>query len=75
MISYIFKTNVLKLDAKFVFNKVKNKMKYMQMLLFSFWEKKLMQILKQLEFIHLYVILKASMSILLDPQQEQPKED
>ena len=41
------------------------------MLLFSFWEKKLMQILKQLEFTHLYVNLKASMSILLDPQQEQ----
>lgn len=40
MISYIFKTNVLKLDAKFVFNKVKNKMKYMPMLSFSFLGKK-----------------------------------
>jgi hypothetical protein len=29
-----------------------------------------MQKLKQLEFIYLYVIFKASMSILLDPQQE-----
>jgi hypothetical protein len=39
MNSYIFKTNFLKLDTKFVFKTVKNKMKYMQMLLFSFWGK------------------------------------